>query len=95
MVVADQVQEAMDSAQHIVRLKPSAVELVDQRLVNPECSLSPLLVYLADHKAKTLQSVVDTLEQFNAEWPSDKVQFLGAAGNAGRFSIGAGLSWKY
>jgi len=27
--------------------------------------------------------VVDTLEQFNAEWPSDNVQFLGAAGNAG------------
>ncbi len=61
----------------------AAVELVDQRLVNPECSVSPMLVYLSDHKAKTLQSVVDTLEQFNAEWPSDKVQFLGAAGNAG------------
>ena len=61
----------------------AAVELVDQRLVNPECSVSPMLVYLTDHKAKTLQSVVDTLEQFNAEWPSDNVQFLGAAGNAG------------
>jgi predicted RND superfamily exporter protein len=42
-----------------------------------------MLVYLADHKAKTLQSAVDTLEQFNRDWPSDKVQFLGAAGNAG------------
>ena len=61
----------------------AAVELVDQRLVNPECSLSPLLVYLSDHKAKTLQSVVDTLAEFNAEWSSDEVQFLGAAGNAG------------
>ena len=61
----------------------AAVELVDQRLVNPDCSVSPMLVYLTDHKAKTLQSVVDTLEQFNAEWPSDNVQFLGAAGNAG------------
>jgi hypothetical protein len=61
----------------------AAVELVDQRLVNPECSLWPMLVYLSDHKAKTLQDVVDTLEEFNEEWPSDKVQFLGAAGNAG------------
>jgi hypothetical protein len=61
----------------------AAVELVDQKLVNPECSVWPLLVYLSDHKAKTLQDVVDTLAQFNDEWPSYKVQFLGAAGNAG------------
>ena len=61
----------------------AAVELVDQRLVNPECSVSPMLVYLSDHKAKTLQTVVDTLEQFNKDWSSDHVQFLGAAGNAG------------
>lgn len=51
--------------------------------VNAECSVWPMLVYLADHKAETLQSMVDTLEQFNEEWPSDKVVFLGAAGNAG------------
>ncbi len=61
----------------------AAVEMVDMGLVNVECSVWPLLVYLADHKAKTLQSVVDALEQFNSEWRSDKVQFLGAAGNAG------------
>ena len=61
----------------------AAVEMVDQGMVNPECSVWPLLVYLSDHKARTLQNMVDTLEQFNADWPSDKVQFLGAAGNAG------------
>jgi predicted RND superfamily exporter protein len=61
----------------------AAVEMVDMGLVNPECSVWPMLVYLSDHKAKTLQDAVDTLEQFNADWPSDKVQFLGAAGNAG------------
>ncbi|MBK7729611.1 MAG: MMPL family transporter [Gammaproteobacteria bacterium] len=61
----------------------AAVEMVDQGMVNPECSVWPMLVYLSDHKAKTLQNMVDTLEQFNEEWPSDKVQFLGAAGNAG------------
>ena len=61
----------------------AAVEMVDMGLVNPECSVWPMLVYLADHKAKTLQNAVDTLEQFNRDWPSDKVQFLGAAGNAG------------
>jgi uncharacterized protein len=61
----------------------AAVEMVDRRMVNPECSVWPMLVYLSDHKASTLQNMVDTLEQFNQEWPSDKVQFLGAAGNAG------------
>ncbi len=61
----------------------AAVEMVDMGLVNPECSVWPMLVYLADHKAKTLQAVVDALERFDREWPSDKVQFLGAAGNAG------------
>jgi predicted RND superfamily exporter protein len=40
-------------------------------------------IYLADHKAATLGRVVDTLEQFNKEWPNAKIQFLGAAGSAG------------
>jgi hypothetical protein len=61
----------------------AAVELVQQGLVNPECSVHPMLVYLTDHKAATLKKMVDTLERFNEEWASDKVQFLGAAGNAG------------
>jgi len=61
----------------------AAVEMVDMGMVNPECSVWPMLVYLSDHKAKTLQKMVDTLEQFNADWPSDRIQFMGAAGNAG------------
>lgn len=61
----------------------AAVEMVDRGLVNTECSVWPMLVYLSDHKARTLQSVVDTLERFEHDWPSDKVRFLGAAGNAG------------
>ncbi len=61
----------------------STVEMVNNGSVNPECSVWPMLVYLSDHKAATLQTMVDTLEQFNEDWPSDKVQFLGAAGNAG------------
>ncbi|MDH4039916.1 MAG: MMPL family transporter [Gammaproteobacteria bacterium] len=51
--------------------------------VDPSCSIWPMQVYLADHKAVTLTQVVDTLEQFNAEWPSQKAQFLGAAGSSG------------
>jgi len=43
-----------------------------------------MLVYLSDHKAKTLNGVVEVLEAFNNEWgDSAKVEFLGAAGSSG------------
>jgi predicted RND superfamily exporter protein len=51
--------------------------------VDPACSIWPMQVYLADHKAVTLTEVVETLEKFNLEWPSQKAQFLGAAGSSG------------
>jgi predicted RND superfamily exporter protein len=51
--------------------------------VDPACSIWPLQVYLADHKATTLNGVVEALEQFNADWPSQRIEFLGAAGSAG------------
>ncbi len=58
-------------------------ELVTLGYVDPGCSIWPMLVYLADHKAATLTRVVDALEAFNEEWPSQKAEFLGAAGSAG------------
>ena len=58
-------------------------ELVTLEYVDPGCSIWPMLVYLADHKAATLEGVVAALEQFNEEWPNDKAQFLGAAGSSG------------
>ncbi len=61
----------------------AVTELTNLRYVNPECSVWPMLIYLADHKAATLQRVVDTLEAFNAEMPSARVEFMGAAGSAG------------
>ncbi|MGB1139936.1 MAG: efflux RND transporter permease subunit [Halioglobus sp.] len=58
-------------------------ELVTLRYVDPACSIWPMLIYLSDHKAETLTRVVDTLEQFNEDWPSVHIEFLGAAGSAG------------
>jgi len=59
-------------------------ELVTLGYVDVGCSIWPMLVYLADHKAATLTRVVDTLEAFNADWgDSGKAEFLGAAGSAG------------
>jgi len=61
----------------------AVTELVNLDYVDPGCSLWPMVVYLADHKAATLEGVVEALELFNEEWPSSKADFLGAAGSSG------------
>ena len=59
-------------------------ELVTLDYVDVGCSIWPMLVYLTDHKALTLNRVVATLEQFNREWGDNATaQFMGAAGSAG------------
>ena len=59
-------------------------ELVTLEYVDPACSIWPMLIYLADHKAATLTRVVDELEQFNADWGEvEKIEFMGAAGSSG------------
>ncbi|EMP57079.1 transporter [Marinobacter santoriniensis NKSG1] len=52
-------------------------------LINTDCSLTPLLVFLEDHKAETLQTVVKRVEAFAQENNNDEHTFLLAAGNAG------------
>lgn len=54
-----------------------------RELFNQNCDLLTVYVYLKDHKADTLTSVVQTVEQFAAIHNSDQIQFLNAAGNAG------------
>lgn len=61
----------------------AVTELANLDYVDPGCSIWPMPIYLADHKAETLSGVVETLEQFNEEWPSADIEFLGAAGSAG------------
>ncbi len=59
-------------------------ELVTLGYVDPGCSIWPMLIYLADHKAATLERVVATLDQFNADWGEvEKIEFMGAAGSSG------------
>lgn len=54
-----------------------------RELFNQNCDLLTVYVYLTDHKADTLTSVVQTVEQFAATHNTDQIQFLNAAGNAG------------
>jgi hypothetical protein len=52
-------------------------------LINQDCSMAPILIFLNDHKADTLQNVVEAVNAFIAEHPPEGVEFLMAAGNAG------------
>jgi predicted RND superfamily exporter protein len=52
-------------------------------LTNAECSVMPVIAYLRDHKAATLEKVAATVEQFIADNPVADVELLPAAGSAG------------
>lgn len=52
-------------------------------LYNTDCSLAPVLVFLNDHKAETLQRAVKAVQGFAQENNKDGLEFLLAAGNAG------------
>jgi hypothetical protein len=52
-------------------------------MLNEARSVSPVIAYLADHKAETLERAVKAVEQFAAEHNTKDRQFLLAAGNAG------------
>ena len=61
----------------------TSLQYVPSGFINNDCSLAPIFVFLNDHKAETLQRVVDTVELYTAEFNSDEIQILLAAGNAG------------
>ena len=61
----------------------TSLQYVPTGFINKDCSLAPIFIFLNDHKAETLQGVVDTVEQYRATFSSDEVDILLAAGNAG------------
>ncbi len=52
-------------------------------LFNTECSVMPVITFLKDHKAATLEKVAATVEKFIADNPVADVELLPAAGSAG------------
>lgn len=52
-------------------------------LRNTDCSMAPVIFFLDDHKADTLIEVVEAVEQFEENFPTDAVELKLAAGNAG------------
>lgn len=52
-------------------------------LFNTECSVMPVIAYLTDHRAATLERVISAAAQFSADHSAPDLQFLLAAGSAG------------
>uniref|UniRef100_UPI000370498E efflux RND transporter permease subunit n=1 Tax=Stutzerimonas stutzeri TaxID=316 RepID=UPI000370498E len=52
-------------------------------MYNGDCSLAPVLVFLNDHKAETLEHVVSAAREFAEENNREGLEFVLAAGNAG------------
>ncbi len=56
---------------------------VAAEFVDPNCSVAPISLYLADHKAETLTRVVNAVEAFSQQYDTGDFEILQAAGNAG------------
>ncbi|MFV8817746.1 efflux RND transporter permease subunit [Haliea sp. E17] len=65
------------------RALDGGVANVPSALMNRDCSLALVVLFLEDHKADTLQRVVDAVHAFAGEYGTDQVHFKLAAGNAG------------
>ncbi|MBT4521891.1 MAG: RND family transporter [Halieaceae bacterium] len=61
----------------------STFSRMPEQLMNRDCSLSPVVVFLADHKADTLERVLSEVEQFGRVNNSERIRFVPAAGSAG------------
>lgn len=61
----------------------NAMQYVDASFVNRTCNLGLVMINLADHKAETLQRVVDLVEEFGRKNNTENLKFLIGAGNSG------------
>ena len=61
----------------------NSLQHVPSSLINTDCSMVPVLIFLNDHKADTLEAVTSDVEAFAAEYNTDEIRFVLAAGNSG------------
>lgn len=61
----------------------ASLSYVPAGLMNPSCSLLPVIIFLDDHKAATLKRLTAAVEQFAAANGSEQIAFEMAAGNSG------------
>ncbi|MBQ0785711.1 MAG: RND family transporter [Amphritea sp.] len=61
----------------------ASLSYVPAGLMNPSCSLLPVIIFLDDHKAATLERLTAAVDQFAAANDSEEINFEMAAGNSG------------
>jgi len=52
-------------------------------LLNSECSVMPVYIYTIDHKAETIEGIVDAVKAYETEHGSEDARFRLASGNVG------------
>ncbi|MGS0689098.1 efflux RND transporter permease subunit [Shewanella sp. 30m-9] len=52
-------------------------------LLNSDCSVMPVYLFLKDHKAETIEVVIDKVNQLKKQMDNDKIQFKLASGPVG------------
>ena len=73
----------ISDSQGMVDPQISAAVSWNSEFLNLSCSVTPVLAYLTDHKAETLDAVVAAAEEFARTHTTESRQFLLAAGNSG------------
>jgi len=70
----------------------NSLSSVPNTLINTDCSMVPILIFLNDHKAETLNEVIRVAEGFAAKYDSDDLEISLAAGDTGyiKFALAAG-----
>ncbi|MDB5995957.1 MAG: efflux transporter [Pseudomonas sp.] len=69
--------------QNVLNYAAQQASVNNPELFNNDCSMMPVVAYLSDHKAETLDRVVQVSEAFAREHSTGDRQFMLAAGSAG------------
>jgi predicted RND superfamily exporter protein len=75
--------QTVADVQPIVDAQINSAIAWNAEMLNAHCSMTPVLAYLADHKAATLDRVVKVASEFASAHGTESRQFLLAAGSAG------------
>ena len=46
----------------------TSIQRAPSALINPDCSMTPVIIYLNDHKAETLETAVAAVEEFKSQY---------------------------
>jgi len=52
-------------------------------LLNGDCSVMPVILFMEEHKAETINRVVDAVKSFRQDYESDTLKFTLASGRVG------------